>query len=143
VGSYTLVGTPYTGAGGGGTAGTPLTISFQVMNQPVTAPLARKELAGPAAQMAVTNSITAYPNPFQDFIQVKIEAEESEVYHIRVYDQIGKLQFQEQFTPVSPGADMHTLRFSAGTARQPGIYLIVVENARGNIRKVIKVLKTQ
>ncbi|QMU28767.1 InlB B-repeat-containing protein [Adhaeribacter radiodurans] len=35
-GDYTLMGTPYTQASGGGTAGTPLTISFKLVNQPTS-----------------------------------------------------------------------------------------------------------
>ncbi|MGY3090398.1 putative repeat protein (TIGR02543 family) [Hymenobacter sp. UYAg731] len=37
VGSYTLTATPYSAGGGGGTAGTPLSISFSVSNQATTA----------------------------------------------------------------------------------------------------------
>jgi hypothetical protein len=142
-GNYSLAGTPYTAGGGGGTAGTPLTLNFQVVNQAVTTTLARKEVAGKAPEVPLANRITAYPNPFNDLIQVKIEAAEPEVYDIRVYDQIGKLHLHNQFRPVSPEADSYTLDFSAGTARHAGIYLIVVENERLNIRKVIRVLKTQ
>jgi hypothetical protein len=136
-----LTGTPYTAAGGGGTAGTPLTITFNVVNQPVAA---RMEMAGQAAALSlVTNSLTAFPNPFQESVQLKIEAAEAEVYDIRVYDHVGRLQFRDKFTPVSPGADVHTLDFTKGSSRQPGVYLLVVENERRTIRKVIKVFKTR
>jgi hypothetical protein len=143
LGNYTLTATPYTGAGGSGTAGTPLTITFSVVNQVVTAPLARKDVAATAAVLAESNAITAYPNPFQESIQLKIEAVEAEPYDIKVYDQVGKLQYQDKFTPGAPGADVHTLRLSQGTGRRAGVYLIVVENERRSIRKVIRVLKTQ
>ncbi|GAB3874843.1 hypothetical protein GCM10028824_28770 [Hymenobacter segetis] len=36
VGSYSLTATPFTGAGGGGTAGTPLTLAFSVIDQAAT-----------------------------------------------------------------------------------------------------------
>jgi hypothetical protein len=73
---------------------------------------------------------------------VKVQAQEAEPYVIKVYDQIGKLQFQEKFTPVA-GTDIHTLHFSKGAARQPGVYLVVVENESQHIRKVIRVLKSR
>ena len=36
VGSYTITATPYTGSGGSGTAGVPLSVTIQVIDQPVT-----------------------------------------------------------------------------------------------------------
>ncbi|MDQ4139347.1 MAG: T9SS type A sorting domain-containing protein, partial [Bacteroidota bacterium] len=56
-GSYTLTATPYSGAGGGGTAGTPLVITFSVVNS--------------APTHSISEQVTAYPNPtLNGFIQV-------------------------------------------------------------------------
>lgn len=65
IGSYTLSATPYSGASGSGTASTPLTISFSVINQAIatnnTARLAKApELAGDPVQLM------AYPTPTSD-----------------------------------------------------------------------------
>jgi hypothetical protein len=61
LGGYTLVGTPYTGAGAAGTAGTALTLNFSVINQ------ATRTAASGAATREVNNlpaaSVGAYPNP--------------------------------------------------------------------------------
>ncbi len=59
VGTYTLVATPYAAAGGGGPAGTALTITFSVINQ------AGRPAAAPG-QMAPAASPVAYPNPSPD-----------------------------------------------------------------------------
>jgi hypothetical protein len=59
VGLYTLVGTPYTGSGASGTAGTPLTVTFQVINQAAAA-----RMAVPAAPETRSNAgVMTYPNP--------------------------------------------------------------------------------
>lgn len=88
------------------------------------------------------SNITASPNPFTEFIQLKIDSREAEVYDIRVYDQVGNLQIQEQLMAAASGTRVHTLDFTKGAACLPGMYRIVVENARKTIRKVIEVMKS-
>src|SRR5438046_4971807 len=51
VGSYTLKGTPFSGSGGSGTAGTSLTINFSVINQ------------APTPTPTATPTATTTPNP--------------------------------------------------------------------------------
>ncbi|MFC6223002.1 PQQ-dependent sugar dehydrogenase [Hymenobacter artigasi] len=63
VGSYTLTVTPYTAADNGGTAGTPLSISFTVTNQ--AARVAAATAATPA-RAGLVQTATAYPNPSAD-----------------------------------------------------------------------------
>ncbi|WP_216688109.1 InlB B-repeat-containing protein [Hymenobacter siberiensis] len=63
VGSYTLTVTPYTAADNGGTAGTPLSISFTVTNQ--AARVAAATAAAPA-RAGLVQTATAYPNPSAD-----------------------------------------------------------------------------
>ena len=58
VGSYTLTATPYTAANSGGTAGTPLSISFTVTSQAAR--------AAAAARPGLVRTATAYPNPSAD-----------------------------------------------------------------------------
>jgi hypothetical protein len=60
-GLYTLTGTPYTWGGGSGTAGTPLTINFQVINQAA----ARMDLSG-RRQASFPPALVAYPNPVKE-----------------------------------------------------------------------------
>ena len=62
VGSYTLTATPYTAANSGGTAGTPLSISFTVTNQ-----AARAAATAPASvRSSLVQTAAAYPNPSAD-----------------------------------------------------------------------------
>ncbi len=62
VGSYILQATPYTASGSTGTAGTPLSISFSVVNQ-----VARAGMAPATGQLpAAAASARAYPNPSAD-----------------------------------------------------------------------------
>ncbi|GAA3964913.1 InlB B-repeat-containing protein [Hymenobacter antarcticus] len=68
VGSYTLTARPYTAAGGGGTAGTALTISFSVSDvaaRPASAPAATA-LPAKAAAPRAGEAASAYPNPSPD-----------------------------------------------------------------------------
>ncbi|WP_167856769.1 InlB B-repeat-containing protein [Hymenobacter aquaticus] len=61
VGSYSLTGTPYSGAGGGGTAGAALTVGFSVINQVTGAKAAPTATAAPVRLAAST--LQVYPNP--------------------------------------------------------------------------------
>ena len=61
VGSYSLTARPYTAAGGGGTAGTPLTISFSVTDQAL-----RQVLTASGAASSISTGGAAYPNPSVD-----------------------------------------------------------------------------
>ncbi|MFC6223003.1 lamin tail domain-containing protein [Hymenobacter artigasi] len=56
VGSYTLLATPYSAASGGGTAGTPLSLSFSVVNQTATGPFTL------ATSTVGTGTVTKSPN---------------------------------------------------------------------------------
>jgi hypothetical protein len=63
VGTYVLKATPYASANGGGTAGIPLIIGFNVVNQavaPAASRLAMSQYQGVAISPA---GLTAYPNP--------------------------------------------------------------------------------
>ncbi|TCJ12682.1 choice-of-anchor D domain-containing protein [Flaviaesturariibacter flavus] len=63
VGSYTLKATPYTGPGGTGTAGTPLTVSFTVVNNPPVAARRGSAATGSEAGSADSLGLVVYPNP--------------------------------------------------------------------------------
>jgi hypothetical protein len=64
VGSFTLVATPYTGAGGGGTAGTPLSLSFSVVNR---GSAARRTITATVQEALQPGAVLLpYPNPTSD-----------------------------------------------------------------------------
>ena len=123
VGSYTLTATPYTGSGGSGTAGTPLSLSFQVVNQ--------------AARMALTAPVTSFPgaetlvfpNPVQEGrlqlrlpqeVAGQVSVELSTITGLRLAEQV--LHFSApvsvlplDFTRAMPASGMYFLRLkSAG-----------------------------
>ncbi|MDQ3290874.1 MAG: CotH kinase family protein, partial [Bacteroidota bacterium] len=61
VGNYTLKATPYSSSGGGGTAGTPLTISFSVVNK---AAAANREMVAEVPEPGNNpTQLLAYPSP--------------------------------------------------------------------------------
>ncbi|MFD1140995.1 putative Ig domain-containing protein, partial [Larkinella insperata] len=61
-GSYTLKATPYTGAAGTGTAGTPFSLNFSVVDVPLNrAPVAPASIAGLSAQVGVPLTSGALP----------------------------------------------------------------------------------
>jgi hypothetical protein len=59
VGSYTLTGTPYTGANASGTAGTPLTLHFTVSKNAAITQLSEQMKEPTIGEL----QLTAYPNP--------------------------------------------------------------------------------
>src|SRR5205085_3555973 len=61
VGSYTLKGTPFSGAGGSGSAGTPLTVNFTVTNQGSTPTPTATPTATPTPTPAPTPTPTSTP----------------------------------------------------------------------------------
>ncbi|MGV3556650.1 putative Ig domain-containing protein, partial [Larkinella arboricola] len=86
VGSYTLKVTPYTGAGATGTAGTPLTISFTVVEQ---APNGRVEADAEAEEMQVIY----YPNPFQESFTLQVQGRNKGKLPVFIHDAYGRLLF--------------------------------------------------
>jgi hypothetical protein len=63
VGSYTLKGTPYSGTNGTGPGGSSLTLSFNVVNQPVTATSNQIEEVQRLDTSTSKLQVVAYPNP--------------------------------------------------------------------------------
>jgi hypothetical protein len=66
VGSYTLTATPYTGGGGWGTPGTPLTLNFSVIDQPSSGAVTRLAETQQPALPDPRQMETLYPNPTWD-----------------------------------------------------------------------------
>ncbi|WP_017732303.1 PKD domain-containing protein [Nafulsella turpanensis] len=84
--------------------------------------------------------LTTYPNTFQRYINLAIQAEEPDDYHIEIYDLMGKVYYRSSFsTALSPGQPLH-IDLSEKNM-QKGIYLIRVENKSRSYREVVKVIK--
>ncbi|MEP3571289.1 MAG: BspA family leucine-rich repeat surface protein, partial [Flavobacteriaceae bacterium] len=76
VGSYTLIVTPYSRDNVMGTAGTPSTINF--------------ELVETSAMKISGNSLSMYPNPTSEYVSVTFE-QPLEIQKIFIYDTLGRL----------------------------------------------------
>ncbi|GAB3042575.1 lamin tail domain-containing protein [Spirosoma pulveris] len=129
VGSYTLTATPYTGAGGTGTAGTPLTMSFSVADQ---APTGR--LAAVGQELSQDIQVRYYPNPFSESFTVLLLGQSSAKVPLLIYDAYGRVVLQKEDTDSE-----QVLRLSSGFA--PGLYLLQV--GTGARAKRYKLIKTQ
>ncbi|WP_250419078.1 PKD domain-containing protein [Pontibacter deserti] len=90
-GNYTLMATPYTASGGGGTAGTSLTIGFSVIDQPA----ASQVLANGESINAVIkeNKLMVYPNPNKgDMLNLELnDFGPQEEVMITLHDMTGRL----------------------------------------------------
>jgi hypothetical protein len=92
VGSYTLKGTPYTASGGGGTAGTSLTVSFTVTNEATISALTTQvESADEPASKA--HQVHVYPNPNSGHdIYIALEHfAKQEAVTVTLYDLLGRV----------------------------------------------------
>jgi len=141
-GTYSLTGTPYSGAGASGTAGTPLTISFTVSTQTTAVSARTSSKNDYPVEISPTEYplIIASPNPFKDVINLKVEDNEPQEYSIKVYDELGKLLYHNSFKPSSPNADVLQIQLSDGYIPK-GMYLLHIENKTKKAIKVLKIIK--
>ncbi|WP_347158072.1 InlB B-repeat-containing protein [Pontibacter chitinilyticus] len=84
VGSYTLTGTPYTAASATGTAGTPLTVHFKVVNSTaaVQATISSRAMAD--------QRVNCYPNPFKEQFTLLLPASVTGFCSVALYDIFGR-----------------------------------------------------
>jgi large repetitive protein len=134
-GNHTLTATPYTSSGGNGTAGTPLSISFAVINDPTKGVSAR--VSADEDIQSVTNAeVTIYPNPFNDKIFIRTGAPTSTKMSVEILDGIGRIVETHQTTLHQSGGEMiiDASHFSNG------LYIIRISNGDGKV-KDYKVMK--
>ncbi|WP_265991489.1 putative Ig domain-containing protein [Larkinella insperata] len=127
VGNYTLTVTPYTGAGATGAAGTPLTVSFSVVDQAAAGRLSvfgNPETAG--------MSIKTYPNPFTRSFNLQIKGRQEGKLPVVVYDSYGRVVLQLE----DVASDQ---QINLGSEFVPGLYIIQV--GKGNQAKRFKLVK--
>ncbi|MFD1145325.1 T9SS type A sorting domain-containing protein, partial [Larkinella insperata] len=125
-GSYTLKVTPYTEAGGKGTAGKALTINFTVVNQSSARMSAEDdpEIAG--------LTVKTYPNPFVDSFTLEVKGREEGKLPVVVYDSYGRAVLQ--LADVQPD---QLIQF--GNEHAPGMYILQV--GEGDMTKRHKLMK--
>ncbi|CAA9238518.1 MAG: Glycoprotein gp2 [uncultured Adhaeribacter sp.] len=113
VGSYSLTGTPYTAASGGGTAGTPLKINFKVINQATSA---RYPVEG-APENSNSALLHYYPNPFVHQFSLQVPGSVPEPVTVKLYDTQGReVVTLEKLHP------NQVVRVGQGL--KPGVYLL-------------------
>ncbi|MGV3505119.1 MAG: malectin domain-containing carbohydrate-binding protein [Adhaeribacter sp.] len=104
---------------------------------------ARVSLAGGVEQkvQAEGSGITAYPNPFRQDINLRMDGAQAGLYTVKVLDLMGRQLLRTSFE-LSPGAAREqVIPLSGISLSSGGLYLLVVENAQGQFRKVIKMQK--
>ncbi|MFD1141016.1 putative Ig domain-containing protein [Larkinella insperata] len=112
VGSYTLTGTAYSGASGQGTAGTPYTLRFTVIDRSS----ARFGADNSAETAGLT--VTTYPNPFVESFTISVKGREEGKLPVSIYDAQGRLVLQL--------ADVQPDQLIRMDKNAPGLYLLHV-----------------
>ncbi|MFD1143522.1 putative Ig domain-containing protein [Larkinella insperata] len=119
VGSYNLTATPYTGAGATGTAGTALTISFSVVNQPTSARIWTDQKRD-ADGLVVRH----FPNPFSDHFTIELQGAKPAKLPLTIRDLLGRtvLQLDDctdgQVIQLGPNVASGVYLLQVGTGRQ-------------------------
>ncbi|GAB3853106.1 hypothetical protein GCM10028822_21530 [Hymenobacter terrigena] len=130
VGSYTLTATPYTAADNGGTAGTPLSISFTVTNQ--AARVAATTAAAPPARQGLFQAV-AYPNPSADGrFYLRLPDAFQGAVHYRLLTALGATVATGTL-PAGADAAVQRLDFSH-EINATGLYYLLLENSHAAAR---------
>lgn len=132
-GSYTLKATPYTAASGRGTAGTPLTISFTVINKITATSTTKATMAGSesiaASQEAdsVSSESSVYPNPATTQLNIRVAGAGAGLCTIRIFDWSGKVMQTK-----TVDNDTFNLATELDVADLPrGLYILRTETPQG------------
>jgi hypothetical protein len=88
-----------------------------------------------------TAGLVAYPNPFRQEINLSMEGAAAGTYTVKVLDLLGRQLYQSGFTAGAAAGKVHTINMSDQSLSRGALYLIVVEQAAGPFRKVIKMIK--
>jgi N-acetylneuraminic acid mutarotase len=127
VGTYTLNATPYSSASGGGTAGSPLQITFTVTNNAGGKIAAESEVLTEPGR-----GWHFFPNPTSGVIRLEFEADQSFPLTITIIDMMGRSVLNERRESLeNVTLNLHSF--------QPGLYLIRVSSKAGTFsRKLLK-----
>ena len=99
-------------------------------------------VATTTARMKNDVNVSAYPNTFQNYVNLKIEATESEPFAVEVYDMTGKTYYRRNLVPDPLYGLEHQIDLSDSNIKS-GLYLIRVVNLNKNSHKIIKVIKAR
>ncbi|RYY95109.1 MAG: T9SS type A sorting domain-containing protein, partial [Chitinophagaceae bacterium] len=139
LGSYTLKGTPYTGSGGSGTAGSFLSVGFTVVNNTAAATTARSRegAAGTEARRVGGLQVTAYPNPTPGRISLRFSEPVDGSISYSLYAANGKRLLAARQALPQPVREVGIDLGAYGLAN--GVYYLAVESRqrRRTLRIVI------
>lgn len=142
-GSYSLRAVPYTASGSSGTAGTALSLSFQVINgsQRLSAAKSNSSLNSRAElqtpELAPDLTLTVVPNPSSgDKIRIALaNPAAQETVRITLYDALGRVLYAKPFVTV---AGVSYLEITPAQPLNTGLYVIRAQTTAGT--KQAKVL---
>lgn len=126
VGSYSLTATAYTQSGAAGTAGSPLTITFRVVNQTPQAKISSESNSEEA-------ELKVYPNPFRDAFTLERAGKNPAAVPVVLYDAAGRKVWEAK--AVESGQLIRP-----GSSLSPGVYLLQVgEGAETQRQKLLRI----
>lgn len=118
-GAHTVTATPYSAAGAGGTAGTPLTLNFTVVDSLTKGIMpAGRNFSGPRL-------IGISPNPFRNHLLIRYVLPQAPVQEVRCvfFNALGRIVWQTSLNRgLNPG--FHTLRVGGTSFVAPGVYTL-------------------
>ncbi|WP_278251890.1 malectin domain-containing carbohydrate-binding protein [Sabulibacter ruber] len=91
----------------------------------------------------VEKAVSAFPNPFESSINLRIKAEEPQVYHIRVYDALSRTIYQSKVTSNAKEATLYSIDLAKKSLKAGGLYFIHVESKSISYKEVFKMVKGQ
>jgi hypothetical protein len=143
VGSYILKATPFSGSSGGGTVGTPLTINFDIVNQPVLISSPNNTFSPliESSEKLIPNSnsslVSVYPNPVRESFFVKLSVKEKSEWQFVLYNTLGH---SIQLPKANLEKGMEMISFDLGKYELlPGLYYLrMVSNL--NDKKIARII---
>jgi hypothetical protein len=135
IGEYWINATPYSILFGKGAAGTPLTISFRVVDElNAASPAGRKLSPDILADGNENKEINLYPNPVKDKLTINLGENPEENFTIGIYDIMGRKVYMEEKMEINSSSIEINL-----SALPSGYYILQLGSATTN--KTMQILK--
>ena len=125
-GTYTISATPYSDTGGNGTAGTPLSVTFEIAES------TQEEFVFGNAENDDSQryQIEMYPNPAQTYVNIKILNAALGIQELYVQNYQGLMVASTN--PVDSSSQEYSISLGGAT---PGIYILTIIDKEGYVQK--------
>ncbi len=134
-GNYTLIITAFSDAQGKGTAGSPLTISFSVINQSSSANARINQVESPAEAGSAENSrIMVFPNPIHNTLSVHGAYEQETDVITTIFSTRGEIMWVQQLSK-----QKFTKQEIDVASFLPGMYFVKIQH--GDKMSIFKIIK--